>query len=734
MGSSPLRGAMIKSFSMLFGLFAGMTSGRADEAPSHPDVLMDLSGCGVMADLEVVARINRMLDDRLPMTYNAFLQGGVFQTPSARVAEDGEVAIGATSLPPYSVYNLALQYFSRLELTFNYRVFRDLPDPVFGHCGFGDLSDRIANIKFQILHEEDSDFWLPAVSIGVNDALGTDRFRSFYIVATQAMRRLDLEATLGWGTDRLHGFFGSFVWSPLRSCRWGWVRGISLGVEWDPQDYRNDPHPCGRSVSSRINYGLIYRVGDFLQLSVNRLRGEEISASLVLHTNLGHADGLVPKYFDQPAYQGPVNLHPIDNLRTAHDLSADLAFAFREQGLVLQGAWLTTTDNGKRELRIRVINQVYRWETEVRSRLQQILGALVPDTIDVVTAVVTAYGVDSHQYQFRVCDLRRFVMGTLHPYELGILSPMKEVTPVREPATQIFKKPLHAYIWDVHPAMQSIVGSTDAKFKGLLGVAIGPQGYLWNNYFYRITFQATAWNGFQDCGDYDVLNPSQVPHVRTDSVNYQKWSRLRLNQAFLQRTWSLQQGWYLRASGGYFEPAYAGVALEALWYPVGSDVAVGLELAPLLKRSYNGFGFSQQVRQWDGCCFEWKKFYPYQAFLDLYYHCKPICTIGRVTVGQFLARDIGARFELNRYWASGLRVFLWYTWSNSGDHINGKPYHDQGVGLSIPIDLFLPRSSRGRFSYAVAAWKRDCGARCETGTPLYWNILEERLQTPGYAD
>ena len=56
------------------------------------------------------------------------------------------------------------------------------------------------------------------------------------------------------------------------------------------------------------------------------------------------------------------------------------------------------------------------------------------------------------------------------------------------------------------------------------------------------------------------------------------------------------RGWFSRLAAGYFEVAYAGIAAEALYYPVQSNWAIGFELAGFRKRSYFGMGF-QGVRK-----------------------------------------------------------------------------------------------------------------------------------------
>lgn len=199
-----------------------------------------------------------------------------------------------------------------------------------------------------------------------------------------------------------------------------------------------------------------------------------------------------------------------------------------------------------------------------------------------------------------------------------------------------------------------------------------------------------------------------------------------MEQAFFQKTWNLGKGWFYRLAGGYFEPAYGGGATELLYYPVGSNWAVGLEFATVMKRDYHGVKFTRKVREFRDGELKYVPFVGIQYFLDLYYDFKPLNMDLLVTAGQFLAKDKGARFEVGRYFKSGLRFALWYTWTNGHDHVNGHTYYDKGFIFSLPLDMFMKQSSRTYLTYAMSAWLRDVGARAATGKQLYWTLEKER--------
>lgn len=108
-----------------------------------------------------------------------------------------------------------------------------------------------------------------------------------------------------------------------------------------------------------------------------------------------------------------------------------------------------------------------------------------------------------------------------------------------------------------------------------------------------------------------------------------------------------------------------------------------------------------------------------QYFLNLYYDWVPAAMDFKVSIGKFLANDVGSRFQVGRYFPSGLHVYFWYTRTNANDHINGHIYHDTGFGFTMPIEIFSTRYCREMWGYGLSAWLRDCGYRTPIGLDLF---------------
>lgn len=683
----------------------------------------------LMLDLEIVEYWNKRNNERLPVTYSNFLQGGYINMPSARMGETGEIGIGYSSVPPYRSYNLRCQLIDQLEFSGNYRIFTGLIDPAFGHMGFGELSDKGANFKLALFHAEDSNYVLPGLAIGFDDVIGTRAFSSSYLVLTQVFLNYNLEISLGYGRQRLKGFFGGLSWMPFRKSNNEFLRGFSFCLEYDSTPYKDkniERHPEGRVKRTPWNFGIKYRASDSIDLSASYIRGDAFAFSASTYFNLGNTKGIIPKIEDPLPYKAPINLQPIDVLRPEDVFIQDILFAFRDQGFELMKAYMSQECN-ETTLRLYVINYVYREEFFVRLRLNALLSSLVPDTIDHVIVVIEAPEMPLQEYHYEMVYLRSYQYQEIGKYELAVLTPLREVTnPNPFTSRLIFNKTKESWSFLILPKTHFLFGSALGKFKYALGISLGLNGFIFDDVFYSIKLGYFAISNLYDIADVDRLNPSQIINVRTDIINYYKQKTITIDEAYVQKISNIGGGWYTSYSFGLLEVEYAGAAAQLLYYPVNSAWAIGMEGAVLKKRTPDSLGFTNKVRKLDGFKPVYLNFLGTQYFLNFYYDWKEICLQFKVSPGKFLANDYGVRYEFCRYYPSGLRLGFWYTHTNAHDEINGQRYYDKGIYFSVPLDMFYTRSSRNQWGYGMSAWLRDVGVKAFTGAELYQIINENR--------
>ncbi|MCH9608496.1 MAG: hypothetical protein S4CHLAM45_10730 [Chlamydiales bacterium] len=680
-------------------------------------------------DLDVARHFDQKLHERFPVTFNNLLSTGYFVTPSSRMTCNGEVGFGVASAPPYFNWNGRIQPFPRLELSVNYRIFRGVEDTGLSPFGFGDYADRGANFKFAILTPEESMNQLPGLAFGIEDFMGSLKFTSYFLVATQVFSKWGLETSLGFGMGRYtggpsRGFFGGFNWFPFweKNCRW--IRGIGVCAEYDPIDYSNperEPNPHGRTSHSPINFGARYNYDGIIDLAVGQLRGYELAALGSLNFNWGKVDGLFPKTKDPAPYTSPKDREPLGCARPENVMVKQMQFAFNKQGFQIVAASIEGET-----LRLSVTNCRYIHERQMRCRLQYLLAALLPENIDKVVVAVESHGFLCQQYTYTSELLQRYVNCHISPYEFDVLTPRENVVPLTKP-------PLYSRRYDLwkaalYPDYSAFIGNRHGKYKYSAGLNLFAEGFLPGKIFYDAQANYVFASTLTNQGGRDYYNPSHLQNVATDLGGYINQNAFTWPKLYAQRAWNLGKGFFTRGALGYFQVNYGGIAGEVLWYPASSYCAAGIEGAVFKKRSYRGLGFQNKVRRFIGEETDvWRPYTTFeQYFLNFYLDLPQYQVYTKLSFGQFLARDRGGRIEFWRYFDSGLRLGGWFTITNANDIMHGARYFDRGVLIEIPLDLFYRKTCKKVFSTGAAAWLRDAGYSSSTGKSLFDVINRER--------
>ena len=679
--------------------------------------------------LEIADYWDQRCEERFPVTYSHLLTTGYFSTPSARMTPEGEIGLGVAHAPPYLLWNGRIQPFNFLEFTANYRIFRGVKDGGLDQ-GFGDYADRGANFKYAFLTPERSLYKWPGVAFGVDDFMGSRKFTTYYLVASQVFLNRGIEASLGWGAGRYtggptRGFFGGFNWFPFWQGNNRWLEGLSITAEVDPTNYRDperEPHPDGRESHTPINAGLKYQFKEMLELSGSYIRGSEFAAAASFQYNWGSVEGLLPKIKDPQPYAAPIDRQPLGCYRPESLMIQSLNYALEEQGFQLTEAYRCGG-----ALWLSIINQNYRVECVARMRIELLLAALLPENIDEVTVVIESFALPCQEYVYQREWLVRRAENTISDYEFALITPRREACPPRSDSEQIFKQRYDLWRARLFPRYENFFGSAKGKYKYDLGLRASMEGFLPFDWFYQIETSYTLLSTISDLGFMDKYNPSRLPIVGTDYILYRKKRSLHWDQLYMQKSWNMHRGFFSRLALGYFQVNYGGIAAECLWYPVNSTFAIGCQGAIVKKRRFTGLGFQSELQQFNGVELEPV---PYttlqQGFVDLYIDFPQFQIFTKISGGQFLAKDLGVRLEGTRYFNNGLRLTGWITATNANDIMHGERYFNRGIALEVPFDFFSRCSSRKVWNQAVAAWLRDAGYTTSTGIPLFETLNRER--------
>ena len=232
---------------------------------------------------------------------------GIIDLPSAKRLPDGELIITHQSHEYLFMNGISFQVLPKIGLTFRYG----------GHGRGGNFAqerinwDRSFDAHISLFNEKK---YLPAISIGLRDFIGTGWYSSEYVTATKSIGNLELTTGLGFG--RLAGR-NSFS-NPLGSLsskfenrlspRKSGDRGGTLGnINWFQGDtslfygmqYRlgkkcaffrvfsrfNDKENSYLSVKNPWNFGVAYQANKYLNFSAQYLHGSRISLTAEVNVN-----------------------------------------------------------------------------------------------------------------------------------------------------------------------------------------------------------------------------------------------------------------------------------------------------------------------------------------------------------------------------------------------------------------------------------------------------------------
>jgi hypothetical protein len=263
-------------------------------------------------------------DKTVSYTVSDYGSSGVLQTPTARHFNQGDLIVGGSSIWPYNRYFITLQAFPWLQSSFRYTIIRNRLS-----LSYDPSSENYADKSLEMsvrLQEETKD--LPQVTVGLRDLGGSGFLGSEYIVASKRYYDFDFSVGMMWGkpAQRLNlpnpfgvfydGFknrkegeeagevttsffrgenvslFGGITYSGLAD-------GLDLKVEFDPNDYADEP--LGNSFKSNFpfNFGADYWLTEYFNVGLSYQRGNRASFRVLMRTNFDTFKG-IPKVDDPP--------------------------------------------------------------------------------------------------------------------------------------------------------------------------------------------------------------------------------------------------------------------------------------------------------------------------------------------------------------------------------------------------------------------------------------------------
>lgn len=636
-------------------------------------------------------------------------QTGLVNMPDARLEDDGEFRLGLSNVDPYYTAWSSIAILPRLEVSARYTTINNVSVFSDGE-NIGDFRDKAFDAKLLLFRERR---YVPQLALGTQDFHGTQLFKADYAALNKRIGDLDL--TLGYGDDRIDGWFGGVRYRP------GWARNLGFVVEYDANAYASDYQAALSGAAERdggATYAVEFRYG-WLGTQISWQDGE-IGTNAYVTIPLMKQE-FIPK-IDEPApARVDVPQVPLEEWRGDAQHVAALEDALTREGFQN----IIVTLDGK-AITARLTHPRISSTARAVSRAARVLVLAGPGDLESVAIVYTENDLPVVTYRFAdVPMLRDYYAGTVawEQVEAGVevvhadtaLDGMATDTRAGETGAgeSLTLIDQGGGRYDQHEFsfyplnLRFLFNDLDRPFRYEVFSLLAYRKHLATGVFFSAVGKLRY---YEDISDVTVESDSELPHVRSDIAEYKQGDALRLDSILLNKYFDLPGRMYGRLSAGYYEEMYAGAGGQLLYLSRTADWAVDLMV--------------DGVRQRDpDTSFALRDYSVVTALVSGHYRWPDYGVTATARVGQFLARDDGIRFELKRRFGSGVEVGGWYTVTNERD-ITGPgspddPYHDKGIFLTIPLSSMLTMDTQETGQVALSPWARDVGQMVVSPDDLY---------------
>ncbi len=719
------------------------------------------------------------LQAEVPVTQNDWGGIGLLQTPTARMAEEGEFAFTVSHTSPYTRYNVMMQPMPWFEGIYRYVNVTGVPYGPESLSGDQNYKDKSIDFKIRLWEEGR---WLPAVAVGARDIGGTGFFGSEYLVASKRFGQVDLslglatgylgsqgtiDNPLGWIDDRFDvrpgiqrpgdlnsntmfrgpvGVFGGAAWQ----TPW---EPLLIKLEYDGHDYSREARPWtgpqDLGADSRINIGVHYTPSPGIRMTLGWERGNELLATVAFRGNLKKAPRQ-PRWLDPPKFPlrhevpqagdstgspaghasgqsasmvaavGPT-ADPVDTLPAgdAYPLLTGHSWEQVRADLASNaGFQLRRVEVNEDELILHGNQVRYLYLSEGLGRAARVLDRVVDPSIEWVTLEYNRQDMPIAQSSVSRSALAAYARRDI---DLDTMARSVELNPPgsSRQGDVVYDRPLgNRFSWGVSPGLKEIIGGPDGFILYQLTANATANWMFSRSTWLTGTISADLLNNF-DKFKYDA--PSNLPRVRTDIRQYVTTSDVTVPNFQLTSVRALGRDLYGMAYAGLLEEMFGGVGGELLYRPLGQPWALGFDANWVRQREYD-----QR--------FSFRDYEVATGHATLYYNFGRERRVHVATsVGRYLAGDWGVTLDVSRVFANGAIMGAFATKTNVSSAEFGEGSFDKGIYLSVPMDLLMPRSSRARAHLMWHPLVRDGGAKLVRRYSLYM-MTGERDQRSFYEN
>lgn len=649
---------------------------------------------------------------------------GLLQMPTARMAKTGEFSANYVDNDQYRRWSISAQPFDWFEATLRYTDVRTKKySPYEDFSGDQTYKDKGMDFKFRLWQESN---YLPQVSLGFRDLMGTGLFDSEFVTASKRYGPFDFTIGIGWGNmaesgniknpfceyknswcQRNSGYSGSggkFEVDSLFHGPAALFGGIEYQTPWQPLRLKleYDGNDYSKEFAGHIhqdspwNVGAVYRVFDNLDSHLSWQRGNTLMWGVTFRTNF---NDMKPAHIDQsrPIYQPdqvPVTMTDVKWKALNADLKENAGWQDTE--------FYTTTNS------VTVIGKQskYRNKSEAIKRTSLLAANYLPSTVDELNVI-------ERKANFQLQETRIDLPSVRRANVVQVLGEEQHEKSTVQAAGKIQGKPIYAaerkaFSYSFDPDLTQSFGGAESFYMYQLGINANADWYINENNSLQSTLFVNLVNNYDEF-NYKAPPPdgAALPRVRTWIREYVDSSNVLLNNLQLTHMQPLAQDWYGQAYGGYLEMMYAGVGSEVLYRPYGKTWAIGVDANWVKQRDWHN---TLKMADYDVMT----------GHVTAYWQLPFMSNVtAKVSVGQYLAGDKGATFDFSKRFDSGVVLGGYATFTNVSADEYGEGSFTKGIYVTIPFDLMLLKPTTAKGSIGWVPLTRDGGQMLSRKNGLY---------------
>ncbi len=670
-------------------------------------------GSLVFIFLAFFAPLNADANSNQKVKTNNFGLPGIIDLPTAKRLPDGEIVLTQQLQKYLARSSISFQALPRLGLSFRYSGHGKGGNEAYGRINH----DRSFDAHISLFDEKN---YLPEISIGLRDFIGSGWYSSEYIVGTKSIANLELTAGLGFG--RLAG--RNSISNPLgilssrfdsREAEVGVDLGGTLGnLNWfqgnaaafyglryqlgDKTTFIAEYTPdlmelesAYMDIESPWNLGVSYQINDYVDLSAHYLHGNQVSFAANVAANP-----------ERPPFLGGKELAPVPMRKRGQNslpqfnnneniirrvLKAD---RFEIHHLKFEGDTVS----------IAVSNTKFRSIAQAVGRVASTLQRFASDNVKFANISFFAQGFQTAT--FRV-DLEKITNEQFNP--MGSMSETSSIVAIDAGAPQFIKSD-HRFSWGIGPYFEQRLFNPQAPLGMETGIEIEAGLQLARGLKISTALRKSMLTNLTDNVQTSF---SDLPKVQTDWPLYDvEGQDGHIHSLTISYFRNLASGLYGRAQVGLLEPFFAGISGELLYKPAQWPIGISVDIHHVRKRDFD-------------MLFDLLDYETTLGHISLYYDVGGMFDI-EVNAGRYLAGDWGATTTISRKFGSGWEVGGYATMTDVPFVTFGEGSFDKAIYFTIPIDWIVSSPRRSKRRLTLRPITRDGGANLASSRVLYKKI------------